>query len=604
MALRFLRPVLLSLALISTGACESSGSSSSGAAPTAEPMTPVPAPAGLLADILIPSPATTWTKVRSGVGGPTVLMPASLGGLVAALAGLPITVAPEVDEAVPAVGAMMREGKGPLLVTLGVHVKSGERFVAQLTKGEAARFRVVVDGTSRVSLLTPKTSPENARVALGVLGNYLLIGQKPADLNALGPYVARTLPTHAMPKEEVAIEMSEAALQGPMTELAREMRSRGEGAAAALIPLGSMLDGLIGLFGDATHARVTLTFEPQRVHARATITPKPGTGPGGKLLAELPIGDVKPLLDLPEPTTLGVMWRESPASRAETAPKQAEALAHILGKDVTADDRAAITAALRAEAEARGEWQAVGIAFNGTGPTAVVRAPVPDADKMKKALKQLVDLASLPSFQKALTGLGLSVSSEKAVVENVKGDVVRVHLARPSVDKDAKGKPEKGKAKDAKAKDAKGDAKKPPEPPPGVPNAIDLLYLVNGDGLFASAGFDPKDALLALVRAPSGPNLASVAPMAAALSDVSDASFVLVADALRIAAVTSGAPPGAPSPALIAAGRSASPAELWARADVPFALVGQLVVDLARRSAAPPSPLQAPVPIPMATPKK
>jgi hypothetical protein len=164
---------------------------------------------------------------------------------------------------------------------------------------------------------------------------------------------------------------------------------------------------------------------------------------------------------------------------------------------------------------------------------------------------------------------------------------------------DAKQKPEKGKPEkkakpDDKAK-TKPDDKPQPAADPGaeLPKAIDLLYLVNGEGLFASAGFDPKDSLRNLARAPSGGSLAQVASMASALSGVgSDASFVLVADALRIDAMSAGhmPPGGAPAPVVIAAGRTASPGELWGRFDVPVAVIQQLVTEYTRRRAAAPAP--------------
>ena len=63
--------------------------------------------------------------------------------------------------------------------------------------------------------------------------------------------------------------------------------------------------------------------------------------------------------------------------------------------------------------------------------------------------------------------------------------------------------PEKGKA-DPKAR--LGKVKKDPEPAPQqeTPKAIDLLYFVDKDGLFAAAGYDPRDSLRTLVKAPGG----------------------------------------------------------------------------------------------------
>lgn len=571
-----LRPALLALALLAGGACSSKGGPDA-AATASVSLAPVPAPAGHLADLVIGAPGATWTKARQSLGGPAVFMPQSFGGLVTTMVGMPITLAAEFDDAVPVVGVAARQGKGPVAFTVAVHVKDGDRFLNQLTKGEGARYDATVDAPSRVAILVDKIadklSPSAARAALGVLGNYLLVAEKPADLIALGPYAVRTLPARPPPKEEVVVDFSEASLAGPVAEALKEMREGGE-SAAALVSVGGMLDTLATLLGDAQRARLALTLDAQVVRARATITPKRG-GAGEKLVAELPVGDAKPLLDLPDGTTLGLLWRESRASRADSAPKQADSLAKLLGKEVSSEDREAIRAALRAEAEARGDWQAVGIAFAGTGPTAVVRAPVGDAEKMKKALKQLTDLGALPTFKKSLAEIGLTVNVDKAVVENLAGDVVRVRLAR--ADADVKPKGDKGKPEKAK-----------PAPDGDLPKAIDLLYLVNGEGLFAAAGFDPKDSLRNLARAADGKSLAQVKPMADALSGLGDAGFVLIADALRVEAMTSGlAPSGPPTPLVLAAGRTAAPAELWGRLDLPMPVLQRMITELSRRRSAP-----------------
>jgi hypothetical protein len=595
-----LRSVLLALALASLplGACNSGGNATTSAASTAEPSTPLPAPAGHVGDLFVPTPGATWTALRESFGGPALFLPQSFGSLVTTLVGMPITMSAEIDEAVPVVGAAARLGKGPIAFAVGVHVKAGDRFVDQLTRGEAARFDATVDQASRVTLLTDKIAPESMKVSLGVLKNYLLIGRTPADLYALGPYVVRTLAAAPPPKEPIAIELPEQALAGPVREALADMRGRAEGSSAAIVPLGGMLDDASAVLGDAKHARFVIDFDRASLHARFAVTPKPGSA-GEKLVAATAIGDVKPLLELPDSTTIAVLWRESSAARAENTPKQAEALARLLGKGGTDEDRAAIAAALRAGVDARGDWQALGVAFNGSGPSAVVRAPVRSADDMKKALKQLVDAAGTPSLKKALAGFGFKLSADKAVVENVAGEVGRVRLSRgddeaKSDKKDAK--PEKKDAKadkgDAKAKSAEKGEKGAPAAE--TPKAIDLLYLVDDKSLYVAAGYDPKDSLRALLKAPTGPNLGGVAPMASALSAIgNDASFVLVADALRINAMTTGAnAPAVPTPLVIAAGRTAP--DLWARADLPFAVVQQLAQEYMRRQSAPRTPPPAP----------
>jgi hypothetical protein len=584
-----LRPALLALALLPLplGACSSKSSGGAGTSSSAEALAPVPAPAGLAGDLLLATPGATWTRARGALGGAAMILPQGFGSVVATLLGLPITLGAEIDDAVPAVGAVARPPTG-LQVALGVHVKAGDRLLDQLTRGESARFNALPDPTSHVTLLTDKVAPENARVALGILGNYLLVGRRPGDLYALGPYVVRTLGPRdpGAARDDLAIEMPEKALAGPILDEVRDLRQRTEGASAAIVPLPGMLDTGATLLGDASHGRFSLNIDAgasPTLQGRLVVTAKPG-GAGSKLVADLAVGDIKPLLDLPDGTLLGLLWRESAATRAENAPKQAEALARFLGKDVTPDEKAAIMAALRAEAEARGDWQAMGITWNGTGPTAVVRAPVTGADAMKKALKGIVDLGDLAAFKKVLGSLGLKLLTEKAVVENLPADVVRVRLTHPDDDpkKDAKDKGEKKKA---------SPEPPAPVPPGGTPKAIDLLYFVDGGGLFAAAGLDPKDSLRALTKAPSGPNLGGNTIMSGPLADLGgQVAFVLVADANRITALTGGPPsPGPGTPTVLAAGRSASAPELWGRFDLPASLVQQLVGEYFRRRGGQPA---------------
>jgi hypothetical protein len=583
--------VLLALAVLSLGGCGSCGSKSEkdAGADAADALTPIPAPAGHVGDFFVANPGATWTKVRSTLGQPALFLPQSFGALATVLIGLPITLSAEVDEAVAVVGAAARHGRGPLQGAVAIHVKAGDRFVDQVTRGQGARFNATLDPATRITLLTDKIAPESQKVALGVLGNYLILAQKTADLYALGPYVVRTLGAAAAPKEDVVVDVPERALAGSVREAVRALRDEVASAAVTVLPITGMLDTASELLGDSQGARFVVSFEADGVHGRGTLTPTVGGGAGSKVLADLAVGDARPILDLPDTTTAALLWREGATTRAENVPNQAEGLARLLGAEVTAEEKAAISSALRAEAAARGDWQAIGVAFNGTGPTAVVRAPVTDPDQMRKALKQLVDLAALPSVKKALTTLGIKLVVEKAVVENLTAEVTRVRLAR--ADEGDVGAPSDAKAK-TDPKPRVGD-KKPVTAPRGeTPKAVDLLYFVDGAGVFAAAGFDPKDSLRALTKAPAGPNLASIAPMASMLSVVgNEAAFVLVADLLRINAMTSGTvPPSTPMPLVLAAGRSGASgtAQLWGRFDVPTRVVEEVVAELMRRKTSGP----------------
>lgn len=560
-------PVLLGSSL-GLGGCATKAPQEVAAA--AEDLSPLPAPEGHLADLVVPAPEATWTKARALVGGPAAFFPQSFGALAATLLKLPVVVAAEIDGAVPVIGASLKKGPAPAQAAIGIHVKAGGRFVDQLTKGPEARFTGKLDEASRITVLTTKSDTPGAvpTVAMGVLGNYLLIALNPVDLAAVGPYVARTLPSRPAPKEDVAIEVPEAALSGPvLAEARRSWDSTRKGldqlGAPVLLPVAGTVEMLLGVLADSKQARLTLDLADTAVHARLTMTPKPGGGAATKAIDEMAVGDLAPILDLPASALLGMLWREPAAVRAASIPKQAEAMAARLGPDAKPEDKEAILAALRAEDEARGDWVALGMSLDATGPNAMVRAPLVDEGKMSKALKQIVALAKLASVKARLKESALDVTTGKSAIENLPGDVQRVRFERVQAKDATSTKAEKGKGPAAD----------------GIPTSIDLLYLVSSSTLFGAAGYDPKEALRSLAKAPGDASFGSNAAIKAAIAPLgADASFALVVDPLRILAVRAGksAPPDA-APVVLALGKTPQPSAMWGRIDVAAVVVQELI---------------------------
>ena len=549
------------------------------AAAVAEDLSPIPAPAGHLADLFVPSPDAAWTKARALVGGPVAFFPQSFGALAATMLKLPVVVAPEIDGGVPVIGASLKNGAAPAQAAIGIHVKAGGRFVDQLTKGPDARFTAKLDEASRITVLTTKSDTPGAvpQVAMGVLGNYLLVALNEADLAAVGPYVVRSLPSRPAPKEDVVVEVPEAALSGPvLTEARRSWDTTRAGlerlGAPVLLPVAGTVEMLLGVLADSKQARFTLDLDQAAVHARLTMTPKPGGGAATKAVDDMAVGDLAPLLDLPASALMGMLWREPAAVRAAAIPRQAEALGARLGNDAKPDDKAAILEALRAEDEARGDWVALGVSLEAIGPSAMVRAPLGDADKMTKALKQIVALTRLASVKAQLKDAALDVTSGKVVVENLAGDVQRVRFERVQA-KDAK-----GGAKDPRVLlDEKSKGAKPADG--GVPTSIDLLYLVSKDTLFGAVGYDPKESLRALVKGPGDSSFGSNAALKAAVAPLgADASFALVVDPLRVLAIRAGkSAPVDAAPVVVALGKTPQPSAMWARIDVAALVVQELV---------------------------
>jgi hypothetical protein len=535
-------------------------------------LAPVPAPEGLIGDLFLPTPDATWEKARAILGGPAAFLPQSSSALATTLLKLPITVAGEIDGSVPILGAAIKKGTASTFGVIGIHVRSGDRFIDQLTRGAEARFIAKVDEASKIRLLTlSQAAPtEVPSFVLGVLGNYLLVAQKLDDLTAAGSYVARTLPTRTPPKEDIAFEIPEAALAGPVLESVRlswaGIRNDVDDAKVPITPFAGTMNTALAALADAKQARLTLELESGGAHARFTLTPKPGNGPASKAIAEMVVGDEKPLLDLPATTQVGILFRDAPAARAAEIPDEAAALAKLVGKDEgSAGDREAIAAALRAEAEARGEWVTIGLGLNPAGLGAMAKVAIADEEKMSKALKQFVELTKLPSAKARLKESSLAISASKVVVEDLPGDVQRIRFER--IDKDDRAKDDKGKAAKPEASNAL------------LPSAVDLLCLVTKNVLYGAVGSEPKESLRALVKAPEGANLGTIPAIKAMLDALgTEASFTLVGDVRRLVAARTGkSAPEEPAPVVLAIGKTGAEARMFGRLDVSATTLQELV---------------------------
>lgn len=527
---------------------------------------PLPRPAGLIADVFIPNPDAAWAKARTAVGGPALFLPGTTGGLASTMLGLPVGIAGEIDGAVPVVGAIVEDAAGGQPhAALAIHVRAGDRLVEQLTKGEQARFTSRVDEKTTMTLLEPKGGGQRAMM-IGVLGNYLVVGQTLWDLTEVGPYVARTLPGAKMPKDDMAFELPQEALAGPIAKGLRtswdKLKPRESplaGGTSLPSPIGGVVEALIAILGDLDHARVAVNLDDKAARVRLVGTPKAGVS--AKSVAAMTVGDPQRMLELPADTEVALYLRDAAAVRVNDAKNYAAAISRALGKDTPPEDGAAIEAALVAVAEGRGDSFTAGLSLLPTGPAAYVHSEVADGDKLGKALEDLLGLVKRPSVKSYLGTADVEVSTGKAVLEGMAVDVKRVRLART---KGEKGKADKGKSeKDKKAAPAGEE----------TPSAIDVLYTLGKDGLWLAAGYDAKGALVSVMNAPGKENLSGRAEVKAAVAAAGDkTAFVLVVDPLRLLARQAGkAELGPSAPILFAVGKGGEgvgEGEPWMRLDV------------------------------------
>jgi hypothetical protein len=583
--------VAVCLATFSTGCSGCSKGSPSGSSSSAQPvvLAAIPAPAGLMAELCVPKPDAAWAKVRATLGGPAAFLPGSFGGIAAAVLGLPLSLLGEFDGAIPVLGALVEE-QGTVAGALGLHVKSGDRLLVALTKGEGARFSARQDAATSIMLLEPLGQAANApdagsggtqsSVAIGILGNYLLVGRTALDLTVAGPYVVRTLPSAPVPSDDLAIEIPESALSGPIAAKARLLgeqvnafisRGSAEGNvrdALGLVlgdkPFSETVQSLVGSVGEIRRARISVNVDEQAVHARMTATPKASKGSLADWIARVSPGDPQQLLDLPSDTSVALWSRGAAERRRAGAEPMAKGLSTLLGPSLAAADRDAIAAAFQALADSRGDWMTLGVAISPMGPSAYMRTAVADEAKLGKSVKDFFALSKLPSIQAKLKEKGFGVSTGKAAVEEIAAAVQRLRIERL---------------------DTKVVAAIVPRSDPLslLPSSIDMLYTMGKDSLLLATGYQAKEALLRAHAAPGGENLGKNPVMRAAVGALGkDVGFVLAVDPIRLIATQSGQPPpeGA-APVVFAEGRDPaagdSPGSLWWRLDVARPAIQELV---------------------------
>ncbi len=189
-------------------------------APVAEAL--VPAPDGLVADAYLASPNEFWKKVQGGIGGAASLLPDSFPAIVCALAGLDPSLVREIDAAAPAFAAI-GDGETAPPFAIAVKLKDEAHVESLLLDGDAAGFGA--KDVAGMRALVSRGTPLSFSVALARAG-YLVVASTEDDLARFGPYVVRTMPTHAKPASALEIAVTRAAFVGPL--LTRATRGWGE----------------------------------------------------------------------------------------------------------------------------------------------------------------------------------------------------------------------------------------------------------------------------------------------------------------------------------------------------------------------------------------
>lgn len=225
---RPLRSACLAAALLLLAGAAGCGRKSEQAGEGTAPVeAPVPAPRGLLAEIAVATPSSSWSRLQRGVGGPLGLLPATFGGALLSTLGVDVTLASEIDPVAPVHG-VVASPEGVVSWAVALRLADPRHARAVWLTGDAPPLTARPRGT--LVELTPRTRPDGD-VTLGLTpGGWLLVASSGAALEALGPYAAVTLAARPPPAHAAMVTIPDGAFAeslGPRLDAAWTEARRG-----------------------------------------------------------------------------------------------------------------------------------------------------------------------------------------------------------------------------------------------------------------------------------------------------------------------------------------------------------------------------------------
>jgi hypothetical protein len=544
---------------------------------------PVPAPAGLVAEIIVARPDRTWDTVRAKLRAATSLVPSSPAVFLGGALGLPLGVLEQLDFNVPIVGAVVEDG-GVLAALGAIHVKDGQRVVQLMTSSTPRYTKEAKPGEETVHLVPSVADPEGPSFA--VSGNYLVVGRGKELLERWAPFVTRTLPARPLPIEDIAATATQGALAGPVaTRLARlwlswkkdreaddaAMRAKHGGSAPdfgdpaeALADMDARAARFFAILGDFEEARFAVTVHPsepeapERYRAIAHLKAR-SAGPAADELALMTVAPLDPLLALPASAGIAFLTRDSREVRERSAVAQAEAMAKVFGGRLAANDKTKIETALRAFAKGRGDWL-TGALVAGPTRAAVVRGSVAEAAEIDQSAFALLDLLSVRAIAEPISNwIGdMKISGVEGARAAGETEIRAVRVAR---------RPPK-----VKLPRDKSDKNEKPERP-GDSDTFDIVWAIGKEVFVGAAGRDAKQTLASLEKPEDGATLARIVHLKSAAARFGPTvAFALFVDPARLGAAPSG--PAADSTLLFTYGKAPGPeARAFVELEAPSALV-------------------------------
>ncbi len=389
----------------------------------------------------MPKPGELWVRLRALGGVATEGLPSSFELLAAVLLDLPALAASSLDASQPAYAALLAPAKASPTWVTALRLSDGREFVARLATGAEAEFTASASSVHGLTLLGKKRGTPRA---FGVLSNYLLVAERAADVENVAPYLVRNLARRPLPAQPFVAEFNEAALAGPLSTLLsgswhgyqqslreldraqRDVKGRAPDFAdpgAVLAAADEMVQSLTALVQTTRRARLSMAAEGPALglSLRLELEPKSG-GFAERSIADLAVGDLRPLFALPAQTGAALLMRTAEAERKRLAHDAGLGLAPLFGTRLPEKDRDKLRQVLSRFHEGRGEATVYGLLPERT---LFVATDAAQPDVLRQAFAELDELSALPPIKAALKD-----SVGDFAVQPSKADISGISLQR------------------------------------------------------------------------------------------------------------------------------------------------------------------------------
>lgn len=537
----------LAIALLCLAAgCDGCGKDGAGSPGVNAPLAPVPAPADLTAELHVPRPLELLRELRAAAGGPALFLPRSLGAAVVNAVGFPITAAEVVDEQVPLVAAMSGTGESRRFA-VAVHLLDREKLVTIVGGGKDAFFDFKREGEKVWFEPRPSARAPEVPGTVALVDNYLVLGTDRAAVQALGPYLARTLgPKAKRDGPDVRLDLvAPVKLPGAsLKALAAKLPLPQE--LGAVVDMPALADELAARLGDTKGGRIAFDVTTERIELTAQLEPKAG-------LPTQPVTPRENLLTLPDDVVVALTWADQVQTREASAAHRAEQLKTLLGKptEEPSEEPRDPTPAMASVARGMGDRHTLALRCTGVGLTGLALGEVKDAQALGEGLAALTELRQHPAVEAHLEKQKLGLSFETRRFEHVPFDVTRLRLT-----------PEKA-------------------PAPGERGEVDLLFGVASDHYLAAAGMQTVETVQRLEKRDEERELSKQPRLAAAVGRLPEKVWAgLVIDAQNLHGCLQGQPGGQALPVAAAVGPEKG--AVVVRVEAARSLV-KVILDLATR---------------------